>query len=305
MRRKIAVICALLMVQGTLAYAGMNSETYTIDWDNFNAGGDDVASSTNYSLIDTIGDNASGTSTSALYQLSAGYRGIEDQSSLSFIVITQANATQVAYTAFSNGGKTVTVSSAAGYSVGDYIVVVENKGFAQYIAIGKITDITGLVITVDNWSGSHSQIGAIPSGSNDFVYKITGVAAEMGSVSVGTENTTMTMSSVLSTGSTGYTVYVNTNHALQTVSAQTIANVGDGAVTVGAEEYGAATTGTSALMSGSDFALTTSQQAIQNRSGATTNVADRMGLIYKLSISAATQAGTYSQDVTYTLTVNY
>ncbi len=305
MRIPYVFIVLLGFLPFSFAVAGMSSVNYQIDWDNFNAGGLDASSSTNYSMLDTIGDNASGTSTSASYQLSAGYRGIEDQSSLSFIVITQANGTQVTYSAFSSGGETVTVSSAAGFSVGDYLVAVENKGFSQDIAMGKITDISGNVITVDYWSGDHPQMSAVPAGGNDYVYKLSGVSAEMGTVTQGTENTTVTMASVLSTGSTGYTVYAHVNHALQTVGAQTIANVADSLVSVGSEEYGVATTGTSALMTGSDFPLTTSQQAIQNRASATPNVADRMGVIYKLSVSAATQAGTYTQDVTYTLTVNY
>jgi hypothetical protein len=264
-----------------------------------------VSSSTNYGLIDTIGDTAPGTSTSANYRLSAGYRAVDDQAALRFISLTQANGTQTAYTAFSNGANTVTVTSAAPFSSGDHIVVVENKGFAQKIAIGKITNVAGLVLTVDVFSGDNLTMSPAPSGGDDFVYKLSGNFADFGTVTYGTENTAVTMNSVLTTGSSGYTLYANTNHDLQTTGAQTIANLADSAVSLGSEEYGISTTGTSALNIGYDFAVTTTQQAIMSRGGATPNNPDRLGVIYKLSVTPLTQAGTYSQDVTYTLTVNY
>jgi hypothetical protein len=306
MTKRSLIFCLVAMLfLGPVAAFAMTSSNYRIDWDNFNAGGDDVSSSTNYGLIDTIGDTAPGTSTSANYRLSAGYRAVDDQAALRFISLTQANGTQTAYTAFNNGANTVTVTSVASFSSGDHIVVVENKGFAQKIAIGKITNVAGLVLTVDVFSGDNLTMSPAVSGGDDFVYKLSGNFADFGTVTYGTENTAVTMNSVLTTGSSGYTLYANTNHDLQTTGAQTIANLADSAVSLGSEEYGVSTTGTSALNVGYDFAVTTTQQAIMSRGGATPNNPDRLGVIYKLSVTPLTQAGTYSQDVTYTLTVNY
>lgn len=284
---------------------GMTSTNFRIDWDSMNTGGNDIGSSTNYAILDTVGDNATGTSTSSNYSLSAGYRAIEGQSTLSFIVSTQANGSQIAFTAFSNSLKTVTVNSTSSYSVNDYIVVVENKSFTQKIAIGKITNISSDVMTVDAFSGDGSVMSAVSSGGDDFVYKLSGSAASFGTLSTAGQPTTVTMSNVLTTGSTGYSVYMYAGSTLRTSAGAVIANVADGAVSLGSEEYGVSVTGTSAVGSGSDFAIPTSQLAIQSRAGATPVTPDRMGIIYKVAITAGTTAGSYSQNVFYTLTANY
>lgn len=307
MRSKTLSFIVLLGFLSARTVFGMTSTNFRIDWDNVNTGGDDIGSSANYKLLDTIGDNASGTSTSANYNLSAGYRAGTDVSALSFVVQTQENSSQAAYSAFNNAAKTVTLVAAVpgSYAVGDYIVVVENKSFPQKIAIGKISSIAGNTITTDAFSGDNASMSASPSGSSNFVYRLSGSTADFGQVATTLQPTTVTMSNVLSPAATGYSVYLSADGNLRKTNTVSIAAVTDGLVSPGSEEYGISVTGTSAYGSGSDFAITVPQQVIQTRSGATPQTPDRMGVIYKLSIASSTASGLYSQSLIYTLTANY
>ncbi len=304
---RIFVICSLIcsFFLGSVVFA-MSSTNFYIDWDNLNEGGDDVSTSTNYGIRDTLGDLATGTSTSATYGLSAGYRAGDGGDVLTFVIRAEDNGfVPVIYTAFDSGAKTVTASSVLTFSVGDYIAVSEDIGYGEQIAVGKITDITGLVITVDSWNGDNATMSASPSGANDKIFRLPGTVLNFGSVAQGTENVERLISSVFSTVDNGYTVYVHGVSLLQNPLAQIITPVSDGAVTLGQEEYGAEVIGSTAFGAGSDGAVTTTLRAIQSRSNPSVTLPDRVAMIYKISINASTFPGTYNQAVVYTLTPNY
>ncbi|MBM3204610.1 hypothetical protein FJZ48_01355 [Candidatus Uhrbacteria bacterium] len=287
----------------------MSSTNYTINWDSTNGGGTDTSTSTNYSLRDSVG-GISGTSTSANYQLSAGYRAPEGDAVLSFIVKSQENATETTYSAFEpgtglTGAHVVSVASTSSLSVGDYIAVVENKGYSQKVAVGKVTLISGGDVVVDRFDGATSTMSASPAGGNDYVYRLGGSVVSFGTISASAANTAVAMSSVFSSVPSGYTVYVHSNQVLQNASAQTIATVSDGVVTAGSEEYGASVTGTRAYLPDTDIGVTTTNRVIQTSTTSTLAIPDRVPMTYKLSITGSTNAGSYSQSVYYTLTVNY
>jgi len=298
----IVVVFALCRAS---ASAAMNSVNYQINWDSFNSGGTDSSTSTNYSVRDSIGQIAIGNGTSSNYQILQGYRAVDYPGALSLVVRTQESSVTTTYSAFNFAAKTVTVTSAASFATGDHIIVVENQGFQQKIAFGLITSVNGNVISVDKFDGSASFMSAIPAGGDDFVYRANGSSAGFGSILVGTANTAVTISSVVSSNPSGYSVYLQANHSLQNGSGHFITDVSDGTVVVGSEEYGANTTGTTALLSTSDFPILSTQQAVQNSGTITSSPADRVGLIYKLSVTSSTLEGTYSQTVYYTLTANY
>ncbi len=282
----------------------MTSTNYQVLWDSINSGGNDTSTSDNYTLRDTIGEQATGISSSTNYEIRAGYRqGITDASSLSLEIGTQENSTQTAFSAFSNSTNIVTVSATSSYSVGNFIAAVENEGVSQTVAIGKISSISGADITVDNWEASSSSISASPSGGDDFVYRLEGSAAALGTLTSSSGNTSLTHTSVTTNAENGYTLYVNTDGDLQNASSSTIASVSDGSVTVGSEEYGARVFGTTATSTGSDFALSTSTLEIQESTTFADD--DRIVLVYKASIDAGTAAGNYTQTVTYTVTANF
>jgi len=282
----------------------MSSTNYQIQWDNINTGGTDFSTSTSYQLNDTIGD-ISGTSTSANYNLSAGYRAGEIEDILSMTIRTQNAGVQTAFTAFSNAGNTVTVSSTAGFAVGNLIAVVENEGFGQLAAVGEITDITGSVITVDDWDGEPASVSAIPAGGDDVVYLMSLNAISLGSVSDASENVAVAMTSILTDAANGYTVYIQPDQLLQSASGTVMTTVTDGAVSLGSEEYGTENVGATALDTGTDLGVTSTQRSVQTSGTDTGGVPDKIAMLYKLAITNATEAGTYTQTIFYTLTANY
>ncbi|MSR85257.1 hypothetical protein EXS71_02360 [Candidatus Uhrbacteria bacterium] len=283
----------------------MTSTNYIVNWDSLNQGGNDVGTSTSYSIRDTMGELASGTSTSANYKLTAGYRAQDSAEALSFVVKSQNNSTQVHYDALNISLTTVNVSSTAAFSVGDYIAVVQDQGFSEKVIVGRVTAIVGTVMTLDAPYGATGVMSTASSNNNDYVYQLSGSTAPFGSLTAGSENVYVTMSSVQTLSSSGYTVYIQGNQLLQNVGAQAITTVSDGAVSVGSEEYGASTTGTRAYLPDTDLGVTTTQRTIQTSNVASAKPADRVPIIYKLSITGSTASGAYSQTVFYTLTVNY
>ncbi len=282
----------------------MGSSNYQINWDSVNSGGVDVATSTNYLLRDTVGEQATGFSSSTNYTVSAGYRtGDQDLTYLSFQIGTQENTTQVSYSAFDASAKTVTVSSASGYAIGDLVGVVEDVGLNEKVAFGKITDIVGTLLTVDNWQGEPSSLSAVPSGGNDSVYRMNGASAELGTLSPSTGKSSLTGTRVTSNAQNGYTVDVSDDGDFRDGS-NSITNVTDGSVTIGSEEYGASVIGDQAVGAGTDFGFSTSVHTIQS-SASSTSGNEGVALVYKASVTVSTPAGNYGQTVFYTLTANY
>lgn len=300
----LLILCCSLLMVGSRALA-MSSTNFLIQWDNVNSGGLDNSSSTNFSSRDTLGDNASGTSTSANFQLSAGYRAPEGADTLTYQVRARSASVNSAYTAFNDGANTVTLSSVAGFAIGDLISVVENNDFSQLVAVGRITNIAGLVVTVDDFEGDGGSMSAVPAGGDDLVYLLNSNSINFGSISSGFPYTSVVGTSVLTNVATGYSLYVLANQELQNGSAQVITAVSDGTVSLGVEEYGAETTGASAFSAGVDIGVTTSQRVVQTSVATTGPISDKIGMIFKLSITSSTNVGTYSQNVYYTLTANY
>jgi hypothetical protein len=282
----------------------MTSTNFGVTWDSINSGGDDVSSSTNFNLRDTIGEQGTGLSSSTNFMVSAGYRvGDQPSNVLAFNIHTQENSTKTALMVFSNIGKTVTVASVAGLSVGNTIGVVENEGLSEVIAVGQIMDITGSVITVDKWDGSPGLISVSPSGGDDFAYRMNGFSAQLGTLSMSAGNTSLTSTDVSSDAANGYTVYVNDDGNLRYATSTYILNVSDGSVTTGSEEYGWRVFGITATSTSSDNPFSTSTSPVQGSDLTATN--DRVGLVYKAAISAGTPAGNYSHIVFYTATANF
>ena len=307
MKNRLGLLIGLLIFISAGPVLAMTSTNYLINWDSLNQGGNDVGTSTSYSLRDSLGELASGTSTSGNYQLKAGYRAQDSAEALSLVVRSQDSATETHYTFFmyNFGINEVTVSSTASFSVGDYIAVVQDKGFSEKVAVGKIIAMAGPVITADAFDGATGVMSAASSNNDDVIYRLSGSTAPFGSLSAGTANVYVPMASVQTLSSSGYTVYIQGNQLLQNAGAQPITTVTDGGVTLGSEEYGASTTGTHAYQADTDLGVTTTQRVVQTSVSASGKPADRVPITYKLSITDSTASGSYSQTVFYTLTVNY
>jgi hypothetical protein len=303
LHKSVCAALVLLLLSSRVVFS-MSSTNYTVDFDSLNSGGDDTSSSTNFQIRDTIGEQATGFSSSTGYSIQAGYRQSE-VSNLYFDIGTQEDSTQTAFTAFSSSTETVTVASTSNFSTGTFIGVIDNEGLSQVIAVGKITLIAGNVITVDQWDGNPNAMSAVPSGGDDFVYRLNGNAAQLGTLSVSSGATSLTHTDVTTNASGGYTVYVVSDGSLRVSTSTFILDVADGAVTVGSEEYGGRVSGSfgTASSTSADFALTTSTFSIQ--SSTSTAVDQRVGLVYKAAINSGTAAGNYSQLVIYTITANF
>ncbi len=251
-------------------------------------------------------ESITGLSQSASFKLVSGVPLFDPPGTptLSLTVGTQENTTQTAYSAFSTSTKIVTVASVAGFSVGNLIGVVENIGLSEKVAVGRIVLIVGNDITVDAWDGDPNSLSGTPAGGNDFVYRLNGYSAVLGTLTTVSAGESLTAVSVSSTARSGYTAYVNDDGNLRLDATHYIQNVAGGSVAVGTEAYGGHVFGTNATSTGLDFPFATTTRAIQ-QSTAQALTEERSAVVYKASVDAGTPAGKYSHVVYYTVTANF
>jgi len=299
----LVLVLNLVCLSETNVFA-MSSSNYQIKWDSINAGGTDHSGSANYRLHDTLGQFGPGHSSSSSYGMDAGYRQRDEPKRLTFTVRSQDNSTRVSYTAFDSASFTVTVSSVAGYSVGDYIAVVEDVGPSQDVAVGQITEINVLVITVDKWSGDQASIAAGPAGGDDYVFNLNTNSMNLGTLTSQNVSVAVAMTEIDTNAEDGYSITVVEDHGLQLGDGpQVIDDVADNTVTAGDEEYGIETTGDNA-QGANDWAITSSEQ----QTGDSSAFADkeRVAIIYKASIEQGiTPAGGYNHMTHYYAVVKY
>lgn len=301
LRALLSVVTSVLLAASPAM--AMTSTNYQINWDDVAAGGGDFGTSANFITHDTLGDVGAGRSGSANYSLSAGYRLPETANLLGYEVKASATSPTPAWTSF-NGISQVGVASTAGFAVGDLIAVVENVGLLQEVAIGRITGIVGLVITVDDFSGDVGTISGAAAGGDDLVYRLSSANLDLGVVSSSTASARVVGTNVITSVPTGYSLYVHGNHLLQN-GANTIPAVTDGAVTLGQAEFGASVTGDGVVNPGTDLGVTTTLRLVQTNGTATDGEGDKLGFSYKLTVASTTNNGTYTQDTYYTLIANY
>ncbi len=292
--RLISVFLAVILLAFDVPHvlAAMTSTNYQINWDTVGVGGTDTSSSATYKLRDSL-NYISGNSSSTDYQLNSGYRaGVYDQVA-NFQVYSQVRSSAVA--ALSATTTTVTVTDATGFSVGDYIAVIQNEGTGQASETGKITAISSPTITVDAFNGAAVTI----DGSNDLVYKLSGNALDLGELSSVAVTTAVIGWDVTADVAQGYSVYVMEDHDLENADNIAISDVNDGTVTTGAGEYGAISSDTSLASSTfdtQDTAITSSLQQVASRSSY--SFSNRDFLTLKVASGAGQFGGTYGQTLT-------
>ena len=297
----MAIFVVFLAINSVFA---MTSTNYKINWDSVNSGGLDLSTSTNYKMRDTIGEQATGYSTSSHYKISAGYRaGDKFYPTLRFNVGTQENFSRTAYTEFSEAGNYVVVTSVTYFAADDYVGVVENHGLGQIVAVGKVTSVVGNTVYVDDWEGDSVSLSQFPAGGDDFVYRLGGFAANFGALSSSEPETALTVTDVASDAENGYTINVYDDGDLSNgVSA--IRNVSDGAVSLNSEEYGWRVFGSKAVNTGSDLPFQMANTAIQQSSVEAVDD-ERSAFVYKIAIEPFTPDGNYTHRVYFTVTANY
>lgn len=271
----------------------MTSTNYQIDWDNIGFGGTDSASSASYILRDSEGTVAGGNSTSTNYQVNSGYRqGVYDRIA-SFAVHVEDRSSQVAATAISS--TTVTVSTAVGFSVGDFIAIIQNEGASQTAGIGKISNISSNNITVDFLSPSGVLLTI--DGTNDYVYALDAESHGFGTLSSSAVTTAIMAWEVNADVHEGYGVYVYEDAELN-FGAYEITDVGDGAVTAGQTEYGARSS--DSTLTGSTFdtvdsAIGSGMSLVGSRSD--NSYQSRDFLTLKVSVSSTQSSGSYIHNL--------
>lgn len=287
------IVLALLSFDIPSVLAAMSSTNYQILWDSVGVGGNDTATSSSYQVRSSIG-TIEGSGTSASYRVDEGYRaGIYDQA-VDFEVFSQSRSLQVAATNLS--GNIVTVTTTTGYTVGDYVVIVQDEGASQMTKIGQITELDATTVTVDQWSGGSTTI----DGTNDYLYELAGSTLNLGTISPSAVSTSILGWEVDADVSQGYSVYVFEDHDLRALGGEVLADVADGNVTVGSSEYGGISSDSSLASSTFDTldtAFTTSPQQVASRSN---NEFDSREY---LTIKASTASGNTSGSYSHTLTV--
>ena len=294
----ISILVGLFMWAG-LAYAEMTSTNYQIQWDTIGQGGDDMSDSASYQLRDTIGNSAVGSSDSTNYSSAAGYRqGVFDQI-LTFEVYGQGTSQKDA-TALTS---TTITCDTSGISEGDFIALVQDEGESQVSAVGRVTTIGAGTITVDDLQDG----GVVPTidGVNDYVYLLNTTSVDLNELDPAEFSTTIIGFDVSADLQNGYVIQVYEDGNLRDGS-DDIDDVSDGAVSLGAEEYGARSSDTSlsgSLFDTEDSAFMSSYLDVADESS--TSFDSRNFLTLKASIDATTADGTYEHTLTFILSGNF
>lgn len=291
----LSLILAIISIfQSNVALAAMSSTNYQIQWDEFSAGGGN-SSSASYTVRDsTAGSGADSRSSSASYRIDQGFRaGVYDQV-VDFTPYVQDRSTQVAATAFSSN--IVTVTTAAGFAVSDWLIIVQDEGASQVAAMGQISGISGTDITIrSSYSGSTPTI----DGSNDQVYRMSPTATNaLGTLSSSIVTTQIIGWVASADVSQGFGVYAFVDDDFQ-VDSNTIAGVADGSVTAGDSEYGArasdSTLATSTFDT-QDTAFTTTPALVGSTSASSFTNSGFITL--KAAVSSGQAGGNYTQTLT-------
>ena len=296
----LALFCITAFLAANVAFAQMTSTNYEIRWDSVGFGGSDTSSSASYQLRDTIGSVGAGQSTSTSYILDSGYRaGIFDQI-ITFELFIQGTTVT---TASALSSTTVTVADTSGFSVGDKIVIIQDRGTSQVAGVGEVTGIAGSDITVDAIEDGAGSVSV--DGTDDYVYLMDASSVNYGDVSDSEVVQSIVGWEVSIDMDGGYTVSVVDDGNLRSGS-NDIDDVTDGSVTAGSEEYGGRSSDStlaSSTFDTEDAAFTTSYQQVGTESDAIFTSRDFLTL--KAARSSSSTTGTYSHTLSLIASGNY
>lgn len=286
------LLATIFTLQSSIVFAAMTSTNYQIQWDSISSGGGE-SSSTSFNLRDEIGSQSDATSASLNYGVQQGFRSGTYDRVVSFAPYIQDRTSQVAATNFVS--QTVTVTLATGFSVDDYILIVQNEGAGQVALMGRVTSIAGSdIVIASDYSGSLPTI----DGSNDFVYLMSRTA----SIGFGTLSSTFVSTHVVGWVSTsdvvdGYSVFMYSNQDFSN-GLEIIGGVSDGSVTAGVSEYGGRSSDTTLVESTfdtEDSPFSTMPVLVGSKDAHPFDTSDFVTL--KASIASDQAGGTYSQTL--------
>lgn len=294
-----ALVGIFVYAQGS--YAAMSSTSYQIRWDAVNTGGSDSASSATYLLRDSVSGTADSSASSASYQVRDGYRaGVIDQV-ISFDLYIQNTASGVQASVFS--GSTITVSSTSAVSVGDFVALVQDRGVNQVVGIGKVVSKTSSNLVVDYLSDAGTA--PVVDGVGDYVFPLTGSGLDFATVDGSSVVTGVISFEMTVDNDSGYVIQLLEDGNLRDGSNE-IADVSDGSVTAGTEEFGARSSDSTLSNSAfdtQDAAITSTAQDVVTKS--TYAIGDRTFVTFKLSAQTATPSSVYENTLTFIASGNF
>lgn len=305
---KISLTLALILVFcARSVFAQMTSSNYKILWDEMSAGGGQSTSGS-YIQRGSVGNGSGGNSTSLSYSFSPGFRGGVFDPAAAFTPYIEDRSTQVAATSFAStflGQPTplVGVTTTAGFAVGSVALLIQDEGGSQATLMGLVASIQssppGIVLRSDYVSSLLPGLFPTIDGTNDYVYRMTPTAT----INFGTLNTSSVATHTIGWWATadvtqGYATYLFSDGTLHSGSDE-IADVSDGTVSAGANEYG----GRSSDSSLSTSTFDTADTAISNNpaliGSVGTNAFDSLGFVtLKIATDGARPTGSYSQTLT-------
>lgn len=170
---------------------------------------------------------------------------------------------------------------------------VTTTNYTLYSTVGEVGVTTTQGSTVELRAGFQAmELGGLG-------VLITPSSIDFGTLSTTAVSTSSVSVNVTTDSGTGYTVTATEDGNLRSGS-NTIDDVTDGSVTAGSEEYGIRTSGVSGQLA-NDTAIA---GTVTVASTSTAVTADTTSVIFSAAASANTTAGTYSNQVTLTVTVN-
>lgn len=300
---KISLTLAIILVFSARGvFAQMTSSNYQILWDEFSAGGGQGTSSS-YVERGSVGNGSGGNSASISYSLSPGFRGGVFDPTVAFIPYIEDQSTQVAATSFVSlllGQPTplVGVTTTSGFAVGDVVLVIQDEGSLQTTLMGRVSALQpsppGLILYSD-------YVGSLPTidGTSDYVYRMSPTA----SINFGTLSTSSVATHTIGWMATadvtqGYATYLFSDGSLRSGS-DVIADVSDGAVSAGSNEYGGRSSDSSLVTSTFDTADTAISTSPALIGSVGTNAFASLGFVtLKIATDGARPAGSYSQTLT-------
>lgn len=300
---KISLTLAFILVFcARSVFAQMTSSNYQILWDEFSSGGGQSTSGS-YIQRGSVGNGSGANSSSASYSVSPGFRGGVFDPTVAFLPYIEDRSTQVAATGFSPifGGQptpSVDVTTTAGFSVGDVVLVVQDEGSSQVTLMGAVLAIQSLPPALILRS---DYVGALPTidATLDYVYRMTGTAA----IDFGTLSTTAVATHTIGWQASadvtqGYATYLFSDGTLHS-GADTIADVADGTVSVGSNEYGGRSSDSSLATSTFDTADTAISTDPTLIGSVGVNTFASLGFVtLKIAVDGTQPTGSYSQTLT-------
>lgn len=159
-KRKIYIVAAFFIAFVPILTMAMTNQNYTIQSDSVNVGGL-PENSANYNMDETIGETATGESSSESYRLKAGFQGMQE------IYLSVSSPLDVVMNPAIGG-----ISGGTGNGAAVWTVTTDNA--AGYIMSVKAAASPSLQ------SGSNSFADYTPAGSPDFNWSVAGSDSEFG-----------------------------------------------------------------------------------------------------------------------------